>query len=65
LNSPPDPWPCFRIGVGFAYAFKQDKKANHVYVLMGDGECQEGSVYEALAEAGRDQLNHLGRLGGP
>jgi Transketolase, N-terminal subunit len=47
------------IGVGFAYAFKQDKKANKVYVLMGDGECQEGSVYEALAEAGRDKLNNL------
>jgi transketolase len=47
------------IGVGFAYAFKQDQKENHVYVLMGDGECQEGSVYEALAEAGRDKLNHL------
>jgi len=47
------------VGVGFAYAFKQDQKDNHVYVLLGDGECQEGSVYEALAEAGRDQLNHL------
>lgn len=47
------------IGVGIAYANKKDHQTNHVYVLMGDGECQEGSVYEAASEAGRDGLSNL------
>ncbi len=47
------------VGVGLAYAFKKDKRPNKVYCLMGDGECQEGSVYEAISEASRDQLDNL------
>ncbi len=47
------------VGVGLAYAFKKDKRPNHVFVLMGDGECQEGSVYEAMSEAARDGLDNL------
>jgi len=47
------------VGVGLAYAFQKDQKANRVFVLMGDGECQEGSVYEAASEAGRDKLENL------
>ena len=47
------------VGVGLAYAFKKDHRPNRVFVLMGDGECQEGSVYEACSEAGRDNLSNL------
>ncbi len=47
------------VGVGLAYAFKKDKRPNRVFVLMGDGECQEGSVYEAMSEASRDELSNL------
>ena len=35
------------IGVGMAIAAKMDKKAWKTYVLMGDGEPGEGSIYEA------------------
>lgn len=47
------------VGVGLAYAFKKDMRPNRVFVLMGDGECQEGSVYEAMSEAARDALDNL------
>ena len=30
-----------------------------VYVLLGDGECQEGSVWEAFMAAGHYQLDNL------
>ena len=35
------------IGAGLAAGMKLDKKQNRVFVLMGDGECQEGQVWEA------------------
>ena len=47
------------VGVGLAYAFKKDGRPNRVFCLLGDGECQEGSVYEAACEASRDGLNNL------
>jgi transketolase len=40
------------IGLGFAIAKEKNKNAGHVYVLMGDGECNEGSVWEAVMLAG-------------
>ncbi|MDR2579294.1 MAG: transketolase [Chitinispirillales bacterium] len=36
------------IGLGMAIAKDRDKNGGHVYVLMGDGECNEGSVWEAV-----------------
>lgn len=36
------------IGLGFAIAKNRLGKNGHVYVLMGDGECNEGSVWEAV-----------------
>jgi len=36
------------IGLGFAIAKNRNKNDGHVYVLMGDGECNEGSVWEAV-----------------
>lgn len=53
------------LGHGLAFAIGRllqaryqgrDKKA---YVLLGDGECQEGSVWEAFMLAGHQQLNNL------
>jgi transketolase len=45
--------------VGLALALKNDNKQNKVYVLLGDGECQEGSNWEALFVASRYKLNNL------
>ena len=36
------------IGTGIALAMRKDKMENHIYVLIGDGELNEGSVWEAI-----------------
>lgn len=45
--------------VGIAMAYKIQKKENHVYVVIGDGECQEGSVWEAAMAAKNFKLDNL------
>ena len=47
------------VGVGMALALKSDGKQNHVYVLVGDGECQEGSIWEAVMSASAFNLDNL------
>ncbi len=47
------------VGVGMAYAIKKNNKDNFVYVVMGDGECNEGSVWEAAQFANHNKLNNL------
>jgi transketolase len=47
------------IGVGMALCARLDKLDYSTYVLMGDGECAEGSVWEAASLAGVNQLNNL------
>ncbi len=47
------------LGVGLALAAKNDGKLNKVYVLIGDGECQEGSIWEAINMAARLKLTNL------
>lgn len=47
------------VGVGMALAMKLAKSPGRVYVLMGDGECAEGSVWEA---ANMGSLLRLGNL---
>jgi transketolase len=47
------------MAVGLALAFKNDNKQNKVYALVGDGECQEGSIWEAVTFAARYKLNNL------
>lgn len=47
------------IGIGMALAAKMDNKAWHTYVLMGDGEQGEGSIYEAAMAANRYHLDNL------
>lgn len=46
-------------GVGLALAAKMDKKNYTTYVLMGDGEQGEGSIYEAAMSAGHYELDNL------
>ena len=47
------------IGAGMAIALKQDKSASKVYVVMGDGECDEGAVWEAALFANHFRLSNL------
>ncbi len=47
------------VGVGMALCARLDKLDYRTYVLMGDGECAEGSVWEAASLAGINQLNNL------
>jgi transketolase len=46
-------------GVGMAFAAKIDKRDYHTWVLLGDGESAEGSVWEAAETASYYKLNHL------
>jgi transketolase len=45
--------------IGIAYANKVDKKDSHVYVVLGDGECQEGSIWEGALSAPTLELDNL------
>lgn len=45
--------------VGIAMARKIKGEAGRVFVLMGDGECQEGTTWESLLIAGRYKLDNL------
>ena len=47
------------IGTGMAIAAKMDKKNWKTYVLMGDGEQGEGSIYEAAMAASKYHLDNL------
>lgn len=47
------------IGVGMALAAKLDKRDTRVYVLLGDGECDEGIVWEASMSAAHFNLDNL------
>ncbi len=47
------------VGVGMALCARLDNLDYRTYVLMGDGECAEGAVWEAANLAGINQLNNL------
>src|SRR5260221_532483 len=47
------------VGVGMALCARLDHLDYRTYVLLGDGECAEGSVWEAASLAGTNQLNNL------
>ncbi len=47
------------VGVGMALCARLDNLDYRTYVLLGDGECSEGSVWEAASLAGLQQLNNL------
>jgi transketolase len=46
-------------GNGIALALKMDKKQNHVYVLLGDGELQEGQIWEAAMTSSQYKLDNV------
>ena len=45
--------------VGMALAGKMDKKAYRVYTVLGDGEVEEGQVWEAFLSAAKYRLDNL------
>ena len=47
------------IGLGMAFARKFLKKKGHFYVITGDGECQEGTIWESLNLAKKFKLDNL------
>jgi len=47
------------IGIGLAIAAKMDKRLNKTFVLLGDGETQEGSIWEAAMSASHFKLDNL------
>lgn len=47
------------IGLGMAWAARKRGRTFRVFVLLGDGECQEGQVWEAALAAGHHQLDNL------
>ncbi len=47
------------VGIGTAIAAKKKNLTARSYVLMGDGECNEGSVWEAIMAASHFKLDNL------
>ncbi|MBI1866410.1 MAG: transketolase [Candidatus Staskawiczbacteria bacterium] len=47
------------IGIGMALSAKKDKKNRRIFVLISDGECDEGSNWEAALFAGHHKLENL------
>ena len=47
------------IAAGMALAAKMDRKNYYTFVLLSDGECCEGSIWEAAMFAGHHMLNNL------
>jgi transketolase len=47
------------IALGMALAARLDGRAYRVYVMLGDGECQEGQVWEAAMAAGHHKPDNL------
>ena len=49
----------FSAATGIALACQLDKKTSYVYTLLGDGELQEGQVWEAAMSAAHYKLDNL------
>jgi transketolase len=47
------------VGAGMALAAKRDGKNHRIFVICGDGECDEGSMWEAILFANQFKLNNL------
>lgn len=45
--------------VGIAIGHKLQKKQSYTYLIIGDGEAQEGQVWEAALSAAQQKLDHL------
>ena len=49
----------FSVAIGCALAAKRQKRASRFYVIVGDGEMQEGQIWEAAMFAGAKGLDNL------
>ena len=49
----------FPMAVGIAMALRIKQNPARVFVLIGDGECNEGTIWEAALLAGNQHLSHL------
>lgn len=49
----------FPAAIGMALAGKIDKKQHYIYALLGDGECDEGVIWEAAMTASHHNLDNL------
>ena len=47
------------VGIGYALGIKLKQQQRRVYVIIGDGECQEGQIWEAAMSAAKFQLDNL------
>ena len=47
------------LGIGVCLGLKKKEMKNQVYVILGDGECNEGSVWEGAMSASNFGLNNL------
>jgi transketolase len=47
------------MGVGLAIAAKKKNMSHKIYVLLGNGECNEGAVWEAIMSAAHYKLDNL------
>jgi len=47
------------VGVGMALAARMQGQKHHIYVLLGDGECQGGVLWEGAMAAAKYQLSSL------
>ncbi|SLM30983.1 putative transketolase N-terminal section [Desulfamplus magnetovallimortis] len=47
------------IGIGMALRARMDQKGYRVFVVAGDGECNEGSIWEAALCASKHRLDNL------
>lgn len=49
----------FSAAVGMALAARMDKRSCYIYTIIGDGESQEGQIWEAAMLAGNRRLDQL------
>lgn len=47
------------VGTGMAYGAKLDRQEHRIFVLLSDGECDEGSTWEAVLFAAHHKLDNL------
>ncbi len=47
------------VAIGFALASKLDERSNKIYAILGDGEMEEGNIWESLLAASKYKLCNL------
>ena len=49
----------FAAAIGMSISYRQSKNSGRIFVLIGDGECNEGSIWEGAMLAAHLKLNNL------